>query len=185
MVYAQAAHHQRMSMTSTVSLALRRRGESMLYLPNPGEESPLPRFHPAPSRNDVAVVQPVVVSLRLSRHASPPLRLRPPLVADLFLCARMTGQEHWKRHADRHCFPLTRAAHCDEAWTYQVLDPTTSSTASTPPRTECLSPRLSDGCERLLALATRSYVARVHLIYLLRRRARLSTERHVRRSGAR
>ncbi|KAH9945801.1 WD40 repeat-like protein [Epithele typhae] len=56
-----AAHHQRMSMTSTVSLALRRRGESTLYLPNPAGESPLPRFHPAPSRNDVAVVQPVVV----------------------------------------------------------------------------------------------------------------------------
>ncbi|EJF66173.1 WD40 repeat-like protein [Dichomitus squalens LYAD-421 SS1] len=59
-----AAHQQRMSMTSTISLALRRRGESTLYLPpsgTPGAESPLPRYHPAPSRNEVAVVQPVVV----------------------------------------------------------------------------------------------------------------------------
>ncbi|PIL24314.1 hypothetical protein GSI_14067 [Ganoderma sinense ZZ0214-1] len=59
-----AAHQQRMSMTSSISLALRRRGESTLYLPpsgTPGGESPLPRYHPAPSRNEVAVVQPVVV----------------------------------------------------------------------------------------------------------------------------
>ncbi|KAI0748483.1 WD40 repeat-like protein [Daedaleopsis nitida] len=56
-----AAHHQRMSMTSSLSLALRRRGESTVYLPTPGGESPLPRYHPAPSRNEVAVVQPVVV----------------------------------------------------------------------------------------------------------------------------
>ncbi|KAI0723878.1 WD40 repeat-like protein [Cerioporus squamosus] len=56
-----AAHQQRMSMTSTISLALRRRGESTLYLPPTGGESPLPRYHPAPSRNEVAVVQPVVV----------------------------------------------------------------------------------------------------------------------------
>ncbi|KAI0780565.1 WD40 repeat-like protein [Trametes elegans] len=57
------AHHQRMSMTSSISLALRRRGESTIYLPpsgTPGAESPLPRYHPAPSRNEVAVVQPVV-----------------------------------------------------------------------------------------------------------------------------
>ncbi|KAI0362510.1 WD40 repeat-like protein [Trametes cingulata] len=59
-----AAHHQRMSMTSSISLALRRRGESTVFLPpsgTPGAESPLPRYHPAPSRNEVAVVQPVVV----------------------------------------------------------------------------------------------------------------------------
>ncbi|KAL7283679.1 WD40 repeat-like protein [Trametes coccinea BRFM310] len=61
-----AAHHQRMSMTSSISLALRRRGESTVYLPPTGAsgvESPLPRYHPAPSRNEVAVVQPVVVKL--------------------------------------------------------------------------------------------------------------------------
>ncbi|KAI9065394.1 WD40 repeat-like protein [Trametes sanguinea] len=61
-----AAHHQRMSMTSSISLALRRRGESTLYLPPTGAsgiESSLPRYHPAPSRNEVAVVQPVVVKL--------------------------------------------------------------------------------------------------------------------------
>ncbi|GBE81904.1 Probable catabolite repression protein [Sparassis crispa] len=58
------AHHQRQSMTSNTSLALRRRGESTLYLPPSGAfggDSPLPRYHPAPSRNEVAVVQPVVV----------------------------------------------------------------------------------------------------------------------------
>ena len=62
---AQVAHHQRMSMTSSISLALRRRGESTVFLSPPGTsgvESPLPHFHPAPSRNEVAVVQPVVVS---------------------------------------------------------------------------------------------------------------------------
>ena len=69
-------------MTSTVSLALRRRGESTLFLPNPDGESPLPRFHPAPSRNDVAVVQPVVVSLN-TLHPS-----RPPLGLCEFCCAR-------------------------------------------------------------------------------------------------
>ncbi|KAH9952078.1 WD40 repeat-like protein [Amylocystis lapponica] len=58
------AHHQRLSMTSSISLALRRRGESTLFLPPAGlsgGESPLPKYHPAPSRNEVAVVQPVVV----------------------------------------------------------------------------------------------------------------------------
>ncbi|KAI8989784.1 WD40 repeat-like protein [Trametes punicea] len=61
-----AAHHQRMSMTSSISLALRRRGESTIYLPPTGAsgaESPLTRYHPAPSRNEVAIVQPVVVKL--------------------------------------------------------------------------------------------------------------------------
>jgi len=56
-----AAHQQRLSMTSSVSLALRRRGESTLFLSVPGGDSPLPRYHPAPSRNEVAVVQPVLV----------------------------------------------------------------------------------------------------------------------------
>ncbi|KAI0782200.1 WD40 repeat-like protein [Abortiporus biennis] len=59
-------HHQRISMTSSVSLATRRRGESTLYLPplgsSLGGESPiLPRYHPSPSRNEVAVVQPVLI----------------------------------------------------------------------------------------------------------------------------
>ncbi|KAH8099529.1 WD40-repeat-containing domain protein [Cristinia sonorae] len=59
-----AAQHQRMSMTSTLSLALQRRGQSTVYLPplgSPGLESPLPRYHPSPSRNEVAVVQPVLI----------------------------------------------------------------------------------------------------------------------------
>ncbi|PCH37890.1 WD40 repeat-like protein [Wolfiporia cocos MD-104 SS10] len=59
---AKTSHHQRLSMTSSVSLALRRRGESTLFLSGPGgADTPLPRYHPAPSRNEVAVVQPVLV----------------------------------------------------------------------------------------------------------------------------
>lgn len=46
-------------MASTVSLAVR----SRLNLLPAGMEAPaLPRYHPAPSRNEVAVVQPVLVS---------------------------------------------------------------------------------------------------------------------------
>lgn len=56
-----AAHHQRMSMTSSVSLALRRRGESTVFLGGPGMDPPMPRYHPAPSRNEVAVLQPVLI----------------------------------------------------------------------------------------------------------------------------
>ncbi|KAI5834892.1 WD40 repeat-like protein [Schizophyllum commune Tattone D] len=60
----QATHHQRMSMSSAVSLGLRR-DKSALYLPSLGstgvDGSPSPRYHPAPARNDVAVVQPVLV----------------------------------------------------------------------------------------------------------------------------
>ena len=61
---SQAAHHQRMSMTSSLSLALRRRGESTVFLTSAGTpgETPLSHYHPAPSRNEVAVVQPVLVS---------------------------------------------------------------------------------------------------------------------------
>jgi hypothetical protein len=50
-----------MSMASTVSLAFRR-DRSTLFLPGAGDEnSPFPRFHPAPSRNEIAVVQPCLV----------------------------------------------------------------------------------------------------------------------------
>ncbi|KAJ7632962.1 catabolite repression protein creC [Roridomyces roridus] len=55
----QATHQQRISMSSTVSLAVRR-DRSTIYLPM-GDESPLPRYHPAPSRNDIAVVQPCLI----------------------------------------------------------------------------------------------------------------------------
>ena len=52
-------------MSSTISLALRR-DRSVPYLPllnSPGLDSnPSPRYHPAPSRNEIAVVQPVLVS---------------------------------------------------------------------------------------------------------------------------
>ena len=55
-------------MSSTLSLALRRRGDaaegSTLHLPPPamsGEETS--KYPPAPSRNEVAVVQPVLVRL--------------------------------------------------------------------------------------------------------------------------
>ncbi|KAF9526954.1 catabolite repression protein creC [Crepidotus variabilis] len=53
---------QRMSMASSLSLAFRR-DRSMQYLPSinsPGLDG-LSRYHPAPSRNEVAVVQPVLV----------------------------------------------------------------------------------------------------------------------------
>ena len=45
-------------MSSTVSLAFRH-DRSALHLP-PSEEKPFPRYHPAPSRNEVAIVQPVI-----------------------------------------------------------------------------------------------------------------------------
>jgi hypothetical protein len=56
-------------MASSLSLAARRRpgpdtltaDPSMLHLPPLGGEGPLPRYHPAPSRNEVAIVQPVLV----------------------------------------------------------------------------------------------------------------------------
>ena len=56
-------------MSSTLSLALRRRGDgaegSTLHLPpaalaGAGEE--ISKYHPAPSRNEVAIMQPVLVS---------------------------------------------------------------------------------------------------------------------------
>ncbi|TFY60433.1 hypothetical protein EVJ58_g5163 [Rhodofomes roseus] len=56
----KVSHQQRLSMTSSLSLALRRRGESTLFL-SPNGAEPMPRYHPAPSRNEVAVVQPVLV----------------------------------------------------------------------------------------------------------------------------
>ncbi|PPQ77504.1 hypothetical protein CVT25_011301 [Psilocybe cyanescens] len=60
----QATHHQRMSVSSTISLAFKR-DRSAQYLPatnSPGlEESASPRFHPAPSRNEIAFVQPVLI----------------------------------------------------------------------------------------------------------------------------
>jgi hypothetical protein len=52
-------------MASTISLAYRR--GSLLHLPSLGSSSldgsipPLPRYHPAPSRNEVSVVQPVLI----------------------------------------------------------------------------------------------------------------------------
>lgn len=56
-------------MASSLSLAARRRpgpdaltaDHSTLHLPPLGGEGPLPRYHPAPSRNEVAIVQPVLV----------------------------------------------------------------------------------------------------------------------------
>jgi catabolite repression protein CreC len=54
-------------MASTPSLAVRRRTDTLTAdhstpnLPPLGTENPLPRFHPAPSRNEVAIVQPVLV----------------------------------------------------------------------------------------------------------------------------
>jgi hypothetical protein len=55
-------------MASSLSLGARRRGDTLTadrstlhLLPPPGVEGPLPRYHPAPSRNEVAIVQPVLV----------------------------------------------------------------------------------------------------------------------------
>ncbi|KAJ7723958.1 catabolite repression protein creC [Mycena maculata] len=56
----QATHQQRISMSSTVSLAFRR-DRSTLYLPTSDDTSPFPRYHPAPSRNEIAVVQPCLI----------------------------------------------------------------------------------------------------------------------------
>ena len=69
---------QRLSTASTLSLALRRReaaatDRSTLHLPAPLADGPLPRYHPAPSRNEVAVVQPVLV--RCPLRPSPTLCL--------------------------------------------------------------------------------------------------------------
>ncbi|KAI9439472.1 WD40 repeat-like protein [Lactarius psammicola] len=61
------SHHRRLSMASSPSLGARRRGDTLtadhstFHLPPPGAEGPLPRYHPAPSRNEVAIVQPVLV----------------------------------------------------------------------------------------------------------------------------
>jgi len=61
------SHHHRLSMASSLSLGARKRTDaltadhSMTLLPPPGAEGPLPRYHPAPSRNEVAIVQPVLV----------------------------------------------------------------------------------------------------------------------------
>jgi len=55
---------QRISMSSTLSLAFRR-DRSAQYLPStnsPGlDDAPSLRYHPAPSRNEIAFVQPVLV----------------------------------------------------------------------------------------------------------------------------
>jgi hypothetical protein len=61
----QTSHHQRMSMSSTISLSFRR-DRSAQFLPSSisqgMDEAPSPRYHPAPSRNEIAFVQPVLVS---------------------------------------------------------------------------------------------------------------------------
>ncbi|KAF9014002.1 WD40-repeat-containing domain protein [Cyathus striatus] len=57
------AHYQRVSMSSTLSLSMRR-DRSNIHLPSinsPGiDDQPSPRFHPAPFRSEVAIVQPVL-----------------------------------------------------------------------------------------------------------------------------
>lgn len=61
----KATHHQRLSMASSLSLAIRRRGDSTVNLPPgglvDGKLPSLPHYHPSPSRNEVAIVQPVLV----------------------------------------------------------------------------------------------------------------------------
>jgi len=54
-------------MSSSLPLGARRRGDTLtadrltLHLPPLGAEGPLPRYRRAPSRNEVAIVQPVLV----------------------------------------------------------------------------------------------------------------------------
>jgi WD40 repeat protein len=59
----QAIHHHRMSMSSSLSLAFRK-NQSAHNLPGSSlyELDASPRYHPAPSRTEVSVVQPVLVS---------------------------------------------------------------------------------------------------------------------------
>ncbi|KAF8637423.1 hypothetical protein AX17_002918 [Amanita inopinata Kibby_2008] len=60
----QTIHHHRMSVSSTISLAFRR-DRSALYLPatipSGLHDNASLRYHPAPSRNEVAIVQPILV----------------------------------------------------------------------------------------------------------------------------
>lgn len=59
----QPSHHQRISMSSTISLAFRR-DRSAQHLPSVGSlgaDVSSPRYHPAPSRNEIAVLQPVLI----------------------------------------------------------------------------------------------------------------------------
>lgn len=54
---SQSAHHTRVSMASSISLAARRTAGSVVQLA-------VSKYHPAPSRNEVSVVQPVLVGTR-------------------------------------------------------------------------------------------------------------------------
>ena len=62
-----------MSMSSTISLAFRR-DRSAQYLPSGisqgMDEAPSARYHPAPSRNEIAFVQPVLVSIGFVLNSS-------------------------------------------------------------------------------------------------------------------
>ncbi|KAL0571051.1 hypothetical protein V5O48_010906 [Marasmius crinis-equi] len=55
------SQHQRVSMSSTLSLSAFRRDRSAFHLPEGDPDSTPVKYHPAPSRNEVAVVQPVLV----------------------------------------------------------------------------------------------------------------------------
>ncbi len=65
--FIKPSYQQRLSISSSLSLALKRRPDaaegSTLHLPPAllAEEDGISRYHGAPSRNEVAVVQPVVV----------------------------------------------------------------------------------------------------------------------------
>lgn len=62
-----------MSMSSTISLA-HRRDKSQLYLPALGlDGTHSSRYHPAPSRNETAIVQPVLVRFLLHTRVVPHL----------------------------------------------------------------------------------------------------------------
>lgn len=65
--FTKPSYQQRLSISSSLSLALKRRPDaaegSTLHLPPAllAEEDGISRYHASPSRNEVAVVQPVVV----------------------------------------------------------------------------------------------------------------------------
>ena len=106
-VHVQAAQQQRLSMSSTLSLALRRQGNaaegSTLHLPPPamsGEETS--KYHPAPSRSEVAVVQPVLVSTFFRW---------PRLYSDALIYSLLVVKTHRRRPPHSHRLYSFRSAH--------------------------------------------------------------------------
>ena len=103
-------------MTSNVSLALRRRGESTVYL-GVQTDAAFPRYHPAPSRNEVAVVQPVLVRFAKTQSYCVSKRICP-------------DQTTRRRPHDRRALPPTRATDGHQTRACQAMDPTPGDTST-------------------------------------------------------